>query len=147
MQRCADLSFGLNSQALAVLQLLAFKEPAFARFDEKLRHYLVEIKTFPWYNGRERGICLIMWPGYEQTGPCLFFAVAECRASDDLIVEMWAQPHFRDNCPTIDTRDEVLGDRADEPFNNRKEFPRGEIGKAADFIYGQMAKYYEEMNP
>lgn len=106
-QTCADPSFGLKAPALAVLQLLAAEEPTFATWNDEHEHYEVNIKTFPWYNGRERGICLVVFRGYgSESGGCLCVVVTECRNSDDIVIQTWQQRHLF-NQPTVLTQDQA----------------------------------------
>lgn len=150
-QRCADPSFGLNGQALAVLQLLAYREPEFAVFDEGLRRYQVRIQTFPWYNGRERGICLMVQrdlasPSIEEgQDPALFLAIGECRLTDRIFVEKWEQCYLF-NGVTIEDRWKALGDvEAEEVQDQRRTFTEGQIGLAADYCYDQMGEWYKPL--
>lgn len=139
--KCADLSFGLNSQALAVATLLANREPDFADFDGELKSYDAIIETYPWYNGREKGVAIVMRRGWGS--PRRFVLVmAECRNSDDIVVEEWEQddPY---NGPTLKGRIGALGADADQAvYAGRKYIPYGRIGKAADYIYGRMSVWY-----
>lgn len=134
--RCADLTFGINSQALAILQLLAGQDPTFADWDGV--GYGVEIQTFPWYNGREKGVCLVMKPRSYKQKDLLHIAFGENRGTDGIFVETWeAEEPF--NCPTLENRDDKVGDEA---CKNRMSFPYGQIGRAAERIVGYMAEFY-----
>jgi len=137
--RCADPTFGIKAQALAILQLLAGTDPTFADWDDRLRRYLITITTFPWYNGRERGACLVMSPGpYREDNPVLHIAFGEDRGSTDIFVEQWEAPEPF-NCPTLEDR----GDEASEAaYEERTCFHNGEIGKAADYIIDCMIEFY-----
>lgn len=104
-QKCADPSFGIKAGPLAILQLLAAQEPSFAKWDEKYKHYDVTIQTFPWYNGRQHGICLVLYRGYGNTsGPCLCLVVTEARITDDIVIEAWEAPYIH-NLPTIEEQE------------------------------------------
>jgi len=135
--RCADPTFGIKAPALAILQLLAGQDPTFADWDEQLRRYEVLIQTFPWYNGRERGACLVLRQ-HLASKECLFVVFGEDRRSNSLFVEQWeGPPPF--NCPTLENRDTKVGDQA---YENRASFSEGEVGKATDFIVKAMGDFY-----
>ncbi len=82
-----DLTFGLNAQALAVLALLAERAPDFAPWNEKDRCFEVEIKTYPYYNGRERGIILSCKRGNVGTGDALLITVGQVRSGDQITLQ------------------------------------------------------------
>lgn len=136
--RCADPTFGIKSQALAILQLLAGQDPTFADWDPKTGRYDISIQTFPWYNGSEKGVCLVVRAGRTRLGePHLHIAFGECRSTDGIFVEQWeAREPF--NCPTLENRDEKVGDAA---YKDRASFPCGQIGQAADFIVDCMTEF------
>jgi len=137
---CADMSFGLNAQALAVATLLAQREPDFADYEQHA--YQVRIRTYPWYNGRERGVAFVVQKDW---GPeSVILAVAECRSSDGIFVEEWEQDLAPYNGPSLVERGEALGEAADtEVYKNRKTFNYGQIGKVADYVYGRMDRWYQ----
>ncbi len=138
--RCADPTFGIKSQALAILQLLAGQDPIFANWNTKTGRYEVSIKTFPWYAGREKGVCLVMGPKeHSSDRKYLHIAFGEDRGTDGIFVEKWeAGEPF--NCPTLESRDDKVGDEA---YQNRASFPCGQIGQAADYIVETMRAFYE----
>lgn len=139
--KCADLSLGLNGQAWAVAQLLAARDIDFA-WDEELKRPLVTIKTFPWYNGRERGFCFVLWKGLATVGPCSLYTVAECRNSTRIFVEFWEQQEAPFNCPTIEERERAIGEDVDDwVYRNRQTFEDGEVGKAANYIMQRMKEW------
>ncbi len=139
--RCADPTFGIKSQALAILQLLAGQDPTFANWNTKTGRYKVSIQTYPWYAGREKGVCLVMKPDGRPnpTKGHLHIAFGEDRGTDGIFVEKWeAGEPF--NCPTLENRDPKVGDEA---YQNRASFPGGQIGQAAEYIVEIMRVYYE----
>jgi hypothetical protein len=145
MDTCCDLSFGLNSQALAVATLLAHREPDFADYDKKLSTYNVGIETRPWYNGREKGVAFVVTKERWRYNACLILVVVECRNSDSIIVEEWEEEHVPFNGPTIEGRTKSLGEKADQAvFESRKGFKEGQIGKVADYIYRRMEVWYDK---
>lgn len=140
-QRCADPTFGLNEQALAVLYLLAGRTPQFADYNNEAGEYDLTIYTFPWYSGREKGVALVVSKHPEPRGPCLVMVVAEHRSSDDLFVDKWEQDDFPRNGPDLQSR-ESLHD-IENLESRRVLFKYGAIGEAADHIYNQMEAYYK----
>lgn len=76
-----DFTFGIKSQAVAVLHELNAQEEAFEADS---------ISTRPWYNGREKGIVLIVQVSYLR--PALCVAFFEHRSSDNIEVHQWEQP-------------------------------------------------------
>lgn len=136
---CADRTLELNSQALAVLEYLAQREPDFA--DYKDGQYQVYIKTSAWYNGRECGITFSMVPNLLGTGSWLHIACFEHRNSDGICMIKWTTKHMYLNPPRVD-------DVPEEAYPNKNtlaaEFRYGEVGKAAQWIYNAMEAYYLE---
>lgn len=110
---CADPTFGLNPQSIAVLHLmtgtyLPIEDPP---------------KTFPWYNGLENGISFVIPRGKGWR----VIIVGEDVRSDTLFVEFWDQPERPFNAPTIDQREAVAGLRLE-----RTPFKAGSIATAAE---------------
>lgn len=128
---CADPSFGINAQALAILQLLAGEDPTFADYEEN--RYLVTIKTFPWYNGRENGVALTV-QAYSPS--CLVITFGENRASDQVFVEYWVEPCEPFNQPTPTNRH--------TRHTERITFPAKNYGEVVSFITDVMSRYYKE---
>lgn len=120
--KCADLTFGINPQAWAVLQLLSAVE--LNKHPQGLRR----ISTFPWFNGRERGICLVASRHPNQ--PCLLLAFGEDRKSDRIFVEFWEQEEPF-SAPSVEGRPVDVGDAA---YKARVFFPHGEVGKVTSHI-------------
>jgi len=131
-----DPSFGLNNQAMALLHFLAAMEPDFAEYEHG--RYSIEVSTYPWYNGREKGVCLVV-----QHGLCdpkaLHITFGEIRNCDSIFVDHWVSttPY---NGPTLENTDPTAYEKA---YQGRKVIGHGEIGKAAECIYGLMEDYYK----
>ena len=110
------------------------REPVFAEYDDDSNRYLVDIKTRAWYNGREKGVSLtVSRLGYKG---CLVITFGEHRSSDSIFVDSWEMETEAFNSPTP-------GDFSDEAYKQRKSFPAGHVGYAADYIYKRMEAYYE----
>jgi hypothetical protein len=143
---CADPSFGVKAPALAIMALLSQTAPDFAEWDAKYQKYLVKIQTFPWYNGREKGVCLMV---QRHTGGTEAFCVTfgECRGSDRIFVEGWEQPEPF-NQPTVEERERVLGEQGTEDlYQNRKTFSRKQLVEVSDHVYSLMAAWYKAVTP
>lgn len=135
MNNIADPTLGVGSQARAVLAMLD-REPDFAAYNHG--HYEVEILTRAWYNGRERGVSLVMYRwGYER---CLVVTFGENRNSDDIFVDSWMTdvPHI--NGPTVENFPK-------EAYQDRKTFRYGQAGEAALYIYALMERTYAGLKP
>lgn len=135
--RIADTSLQLNSQALAVLQILANREPTFA--DYANGRYDIEIGTYAWYNGRERGFSLVVTRLGKSRTP-LVCTVFEHRKSDDLCVLSWEPDRLFLNAPTIECwnrHKKATGDEWDPAH-----FEYGDVGNVVEYIYYRMDSWY-----
>lgn len=143
---CADPTFGLNRQALAILHYLAGLPPSFARYDQDLGRYSIFIRTYPWLNGREKGVALVVFRGSGPEGPCRVIAFGEDRGSSGLFVEHWEEPVDPLNGPTVADRDLLMEakERAGAKTVERVDFNEGRIGEAASHIYDLMEQFYSE---
>lgn len=140
MRYCADTSFGLNYQALTLLAFLSGRPPSFADFDSTRSQYKVCIQTFPWYNGSMTGVSLVIFKEPRSTAPCRVIVFGESRGSDAIVVEYWDQYDRPDGPPTY-------ADRCERPGLKvvlSGTFARGEIGSAAEHIYGLMEAFYKD---
>lgn len=116
---CADPTFGLNPQSIAVLHLmtglyLPTEEPP---------------RTFPWYNGLENGIAFVVRRGKKWR----VIVVGEDVRSDNLFVEFWDQPERPFNAPTIEQREAVAGLTLE-----RTPFESGSIASVAELATNLM---------
>lgn len=100
--RIADPSFGIKSQEQAVLAYLSNQEPHFAEYKDGA--YQISFSTYPWYNGRERGICLQMSPEWAGGDNYLNIAIFEHRNSDQLICLKWKSERAFWNYPLEDPK-------------------------------------------
>ena len=145
---CGSTDFGLNPQALAVLTLLSHRAPDFADYNDQLGNWDVTIKTFPWYQGRERGVAFVVTHRFSSSPGqiALCITVGECASSDAIFVDEWEQDMVwvYDNGPTPERRREQLGEVGEQDINDgRWSCGEGQIGKAADRIYSRMARWYK----
>lgn len=133
----ADPTFGIGSQARAILHFLTDAEPSFATYEDG--YYDIRIETFPWYNGREKGICLVVQPRYTGTPRALHITFGEDRRTDSIFVDTW-EDTTPFNCPTLEGADQEAYDKA---YQNRKHFNQGRVGDAAEYIIEAMEGYYK----
>ena len=88
-----DPSFGLKSQALMVLAQLSKEEPNFAPYNQRYSEYEVQIDSYPMYNGRETGVCLVVQRGWmgNPREDALHIFFAEHRNSDGIRFWIWKE--------------------------------------------------------
>lgn len=147
MMSCADPTFGLNHQALAILQFLAARPPSFAPYDSELGRYKVHIRTYPWFNGREKGVALVIHRDSGPVGPCRVVVFGESRGTDMIFVEHWEEPFEPLNGPSLIERERLVEakEKAGAKTVTRLDgFEEGEVGAAADVVYGLMEEFYKE---
>jgi hypothetical protein len=125
---------GLSGQALAILALLCDRELYFE--DVKASEPLViDIKSRAWYNGRERGVCLIVEDhsvNQRTTDECringkLCIVFGENRSSDNIFVDCWLDNKIFNNPPTP----EHLPDGA---YDRRRAFDYGRVDQAERYV-------------
>lgn len=116
-----DFTFGIHPVAMSIAYMLgdfyydiAGEHPDVfePEFVDNFRNS-IEFKTSPFYNGRERGICITMntFSSYDKT---LHVVFGECRSSDSIFVDKWVGKMTFNN-PTVE-------DFSEEAYNNRKYF-------------------------
>jgi hypothetical protein len=139
-QGCADLTFGLQPQALAIAYLLSGKIPDFADWDAEAKRFDIEIETYPWYNGREKAVCLLV---YLRSSPdtCLYLVFGEDRRTDNLFVERWegGKPEQQPSMATIDE------DAHEEASRDRRTFEASKVSGVANYVFELMAEFYENL--
>jgi hypothetical protein len=124
----ADATLGLSAQALALLAILARRECSnISAWDKTAQEYEADIKTYPWYDGRERGVVLVIrFDFVSKKALCITFG--ECRSSDDIFVDHWVMEERSFlNPPTIQ-------DQPEETFERRKTFPYLALEPALKYI-------------
>jgi hypothetical protein len=125
-----DPKFGISSQPLAILQLLADIEPTYAHFVNG--RYKISVGTFPWYGG----VVLQVVKDHDPS-QALILTFAENSVSDDIEILHWLLPlkDVRPSGPTID-------DKPQSPV--RELFAFGDLGRAARHITNIMRDFYLE---
>jgi hypothetical protein len=137
MNTIGDPTFNLNPQALAVLAMLSRREPAFAEYDKDLGTYKIEIETSPWYNGRERGVCLNVRRSFSDK-TCLLITFGEHRNTDGIFIDCWVHKGHFMNPPT-------LKDYNDKAYKGRHTVNYGRVDLAVEYILDKMKAYYEAL--
>jgi hypothetical protein len=132
----ASTGFGLSGQALAVLALLAEREPDMATYDQARHDYNIEIDTWPWYNGREKGVCLEVRPSVVHNA-ALLITFGEHRNSDDIFIDSWVHTGRFLNPPTPAVF-------TDEAYAARVTVPYGDVGKAVQIIRAKIKAFMDE---
>lgn len=133
----ADPSLGLSGQARAVLAMLSATEcHGVSSYDDERRDYDVEINTFAWYNGRERGVCLEV-RAFLTDQKALLITFGEHRNSDSIFVDSWEVHHRFLNPPTV-------SDFPDEAYEARTFVPYGDLAGAVKVIRAKIADYMAE---
>lgn len=84
----ADPTLSLSAQALAILAILGH-EP----INEEILGDDVEIASYAWYNGRERGASLVV-RAQADDNRSLIVTFGEHRRSDDVFVDTWEAEDF-----------------------------------------------------
>lgn len=133
MNGLIDTTFGLNNQALALLHFMAACEPDFTPYEGG--RYQMYARTFPFYNGRERGFAVVL-RRHISAPEALVITAFECRNSDALLIRSWRTSEWYMNGPTV----------ADVPFKSAEEksFGYADIGHAAEHIYALCARLFLE---
>jgi len=102
-QTIADQHLGLRDQALAVLAMLAQREPDFAEWDDEHHEYVYEARTSAWYDCRESGVCLVVHRTLDDR-TCLVITFGEHRVADSIFVDHWECQNRFVNPPTVDDK-------------------------------------------
>lgn len=147
-QSIGDPTFGLRSQALAILALLSQTEAEFAEWDEEFHRYRVRFNTFAWYNGREKGVAIKVRrelndpKGEAPPMPVLVVSFGEDRHSNKVFVQIWLTDSI-EGAPTV----EELDSRVERGTEQRWEFDPYNYGPVVRHIFTEMGRYYAAMGP
>lgn len=139
-QKLFDPTFGIHPKAMAVAQLLGELEIKLDHIkDPELRskiNHLIDVRTFPFYNGREHGIC-IMTGSLFNIQEAQFIVFGEHRNSDSIFVDVWkAKRPF--NNPDVSMF-------PDEAYKKRRFFYYNHINETAVFVRDAVEDYIKEM--
>jgi hypothetical protein len=132
-KKVADLTFGIHPSALAVANLIGdfyyeIEDEHPGIFEDEFKEHfvnnLLEFKTFPFYNGREKAICIVMQSMYQSKA--LHIVFGENRNSDDIFIDSWVGP--------LDFNSPNVNDLTDETYKKRKYFGLRDVYKAVEHI-------------
>ena len=125
----ADMSFGLNHQAVRVARQLAKTKIAVPGY--------IQMRTSPWYNGREKGV-VISVGHFTGDGGVLHIAFFEHRNSDEIHACKWIDK-WDVNPPNTDDGDSL---KLAYPSNSKNDtaffVEHGEINEMAEWIKEQV---------
>ena len=147
-----DTSLGIGVQAQAVLQYLSDMEPDFATYKDG--DYDVRLTTRPWYNGREKGICISMLPLVQPDHMvpyfgirCIHIAIFEHRNSDHIVGLTWETESPYWNGPQDDFNQALklaYGEDGDKSTADG-EFDYGDAGKCAQWVHTVLGNHYTKV--
>lgn len=135
-----DTRLSLDSQALAVLHLLADREADFAFvFEYDSGKYTYFSETFAWYNGRENGFSLRIRKNRDAAlsvvAPHLHIVCANCRNSDEIVVYSWTA--------LLGVNPPVPGDLPEGAWKNQKIFNSFRVDLAAEWIEEKIQQWHK----
>lgn len=123
-----DLELGINPLAWAILALLEGRKLTFLPKDDTFRVY-----TRAWYNGREKGVSITM---HTENTMCLAITFGE--NLNGIFVDAWELSGYPYAEPL------TLNNYTDEAYAARQYFDCGDIGRAADYIYDKLERFYKK---
>lgn len=134
-----DVNFGINHQAMAVMQYMRMFSGIESSWSKENKAYMADVEVAPWYNGRERGVVFSLKDrSYRRQ---LNIAVFEHRNSDQICAVMFEAYTF--NPPTLaDVPAGVYESKGDVS----KSFGFGRAADMAQWVYDQLEAFWVEAN-
>jgi hypothetical protein len=130
-----DPQLSIKPVAFKVLNQLRRK---LVRLPRELSQKVLLAETAAWYNGRERGISLMLEPvTYRGQNTNLVIVWSEARCSDSIVVYNWPSDRWM-NPPTVDHLTE-------EVYHAGQYFGPAEAQKAAFYIYNLVVAYAKKL--
>jgi len=130
-----DVNFGINYQAMAVMQHMRNYSGIEPSWSKENKAYMADVEVAPWYNGRERGVVFYMRS--QDFSKQLNIAVFEHRNSDQIHALMFEGVTF--NPPTL----------GDEPggiykskYDTAKVIIAVRAGDMAQWVYEQLEAFW-----
>jgi len=127
-----DFTFGVQKRAMKIAWHLQETTMFQLKDDDFYKKLDYEVKTYPFYNGREKGICLIISP-VTTSLECLFVVFGEGRNHDGTFVDIW-EGDVPFNNPTID-------DFSEEDYQKRQVFKYNDVEGVENYIHTKIKEY------
>ncbi len=137
------LQDGANYQARATLMFLQRNANIEESWNKKNKCYDAEMKVARWENCREQGYIVSLGSKPLCGGDQLNIAFFEHRNSDNICAIKWQQNSM--NTITIDSA--KFGDVYKDKWNTSYNVNYGESEKMAEWITGELTKFWNEYNP
>lgn len=135
MKNIGNMDLGISKQAFAVLALLSDRSLSEVTPNRDPDPTGFNSETYAWYNGRERGVCLVFRVGGDPN--CLLVTFGEHRNSDGIFVDVWEHDSYFLNPPTVD-------DFGDEAYVNRKVFGYGRVDQVVPYITTKVKDFFQK---
>jgi hypothetical protein len=129
-------NYGIHATALAVAALLENMLIG-ESWNAETRQYDAELRSAPWYNGRERGIVFYMRDLQHTTQ--INIAVYEHRRSDHIEISLWYGKTF--NPPTLQ---DYIGLAENGSPGESIMFAYNEHHRAMGWIFDQLTQFWKE---
>jgi len=125
--KAIDFKFGIKPRSWRIAHLLEESALVTLKESDFYKKIEYEISTYPFYNGRESSICLVICPSFLNK-EALFVVFGEHRNSDDTFVDIWEGTKPPYNGPKLE-------DFTDEAYENRKTFSYKDDYEVDKYIY------------
>jgi len=136
-----DRTYGVKQQERLVLEYLSDRNPDFAEHKDSFN--LVDFTTYPWYNGREKGIVITMSPEFGSSDKYLHIAIFEHRNSDELCCLKWETKRPYWNHPLEDEDIFQTAYKGKGKFDTDASFPYMSIRECGEWVYEEFASFYK----
>ncbi len=123
---CIPSDLSIKPLAMSVLALIAGSQ-----WGLQAPRFNTDVATYAWYNGRERGIALVV---KQRNKKRLVFTFGEQRNSDSIFLDKWEDDDSWVQPPTLENF-------TDETYKKRRYFEYGECGKTALAIVNDIRSY------
>lgn len=132
----ADPTFGIQAPATVILLILA-GEPAVFPLPKTKKTPGMRLRTYPWFNGREKGACVV---ATRDGVHGLVLAFGEERSSEAIFVDVWRQVLPASDQPTIESSGQAYA----MAYANRTRFDHHDYAGAVSMIKSVIRAYEEE---
>lgn len=128
MENLVDMTFGINKNAAIAIAILLDRMQDIPKSD-------LAIHSYPFYNGREKGIALVA----HKTGvwtKATVIVFGENRNSDDIFIDTWQTSNVFDAPIVADFTEEAYKARRYYKFNEHYNVAKGIIDLLSDVVVG-----------